>query len=223
MKCFLIISTLLITSHVLHAQWTSGSGLIYYNGGNVGIGTATPQADLHISKAGALSFLIESTTDDYLSLNLKGNGKTWHLSKRVAAEGDKLSLYYHDGTGWSAPYLTATTTGNIGIGTASPQAKLAVNGDIFSKKVKVTQTGWPDYVFHNAYRLKPLSEVEQFIKLHHHLPEIPSAAEIEKDGVDLGDNQAALLKKVEELTLYIIALNKEVESLKKEIRQLQQN
>jgi hypothetical protein len=165
--------------------------------------------------------MIENTNNDYVSMSIKSNGKIWQLSKRPSGEGDLFSLYYHNGTDWSSPYLTATPAGNIGIGTASPQAKLAVNGDIYAKKVKVTQTGWPDYVFHSSYRLKPLSEVEQYIQLHHHLPEVPSAAEIEKDGVDLGNSQATVLKKIEELTLYIINLNKEVEALKKEVRKKQ--
>ncbi|MGN6490409.1 MAG: hypothetical protein ACTHLE_00320 [Agriterribacter sp.] len=98
--------------------------------------------------------------------------------------------------------------GNVGIGTTNPQAKLAVNGDIFSTKVKVTQTGWPDYVFYPNYKLPPLKEVEKFIQQYKHLPDVPSASEVEKNGLDLGNNQALLLKKIEELTLYIIEQDK---------------
>jgi len=97
-------------------------------------------------------------------------------------------------------------------------AKLSVNGYTYSKKVKVTQTGWPDYVFHKDYFLRSLPEIENYIQQHQHLPGVPSAADVEKEGLDLGDNQVALLKKIEELTLYIISLNKEVEALKNEIR-----
>lgn len=107
------------------------------------------------------------------------------------------------------------TNGNVGIGTVTPKAKLAVYGDIFATKVKVTQTGWPDYVFGKDYHLPEISALEQYISTHQHLPEIPSATEIAKDGLDLGDMNKRLLQKVEELSLYIIQLdkkNKELES-----------
>jgi hypothetical protein len=114
-------------------------------------------------------------------------------------------------------------SGNFGIGTASPSEKLAVNGNILSKKVKVTQTGWSDYVFYPSYKLLPLKEVENYIKLHQHLPDVPSAKEVEAKGLDLGDNQATLLKKIEELTLYMIEMKKENEEMKKEIKVLQES
>jgi hypothetical protein len=100
--------------------------------------------------------------------------------------------------------------GYVGIGISTPQSKLAVNGTVTAIKVKVTQAGWPDYVFNNDYALPGLQEVEQYINRYHHLPGIVSEQEVEKNGVDLGDNQANLLKKVEELTLYAIQQNKEL-------------
>ncbi len=116
--------------------------------------------------------------------------------------------------------LIVDASGNVGIGTSTPQSKLAVNGDITAKKVRVTPTGWADYVFDPSYILRPLTELEQFIGAKHHLPEIPSAAEVEKNGIDLGDNQALLLKKIEELTLYVIDLNKKVQQQQEEIIRL---
>ncbi len=99
-------------------------------------------------------------------------------------------------------------------------SSLAVNGTLTAKRLKLSQTGWPDYVFDTSYRLLPISRLERYIKDNNHLPGIPSAGEVEEKGVDVGDNQAVLLKKVEELTLYIIEQNKEITSLKEEVEDL---
>ncbi len=115
-----------------------------------------------------------------------------------------------------------TANGNIGIGTIAPTVKLAVNGDIFSKKVKVTQSGWPDYVFDNKYQLPSLAFIEKYIKEHQHLPDVPSAKEVEEHGLNLGDNQAILLRKIEEITLYLITQNKKLDEQQKMILQQQQ-
>ncbi|HVK97554.1 MAG TPA: hypothetical protein VM368_07050 [Flavisolibacter sp.] len=133
--------------------------------------------------------------------------------------GNYFEVYQSDNITRS---FIVTATGNVGIGTSNPQTKLAVNGDISSKKVKVTQSGWPDYVFHKNYKLPSLSEVEKFIRKHNHLPGVASAKEIEDKGLDLGDSQAQLLKKIEELTLYVIDLKKQVDGQKKEIFRIEE-
>jgi hypothetical protein len=221
-----IILALAATQAALHAQYFQpGTNGIYYNDGNVGLGTASPGAPLHISKPGISNALIETTSDSYATIGFKSNGKMWELSKRPSGESDAFSLFYHNGTNWIFPqYFTVTTTGNVGIGTADPKGyKLAVNGNAIFEKVKVQPyLNWSDYVFYPNYRLRPLSEVEQYIKQYQHLPEVPSAAEVEKNGLDLGDNQATLLKKIEELTLYLIEQNKEIAKKNNEVAELKE-
>jgi hypothetical protein len=190
-------------------------------GGNVGIGTANPTAKLSLGNSIANMKLVlwEGTTGD----------QYYRTGLGIAAGQVRLSLARYDNRfsilaseDATDELLTVLGTGNVGIGTSTPQSKLAVNGEITAKKVKVTPTGWPDYVFRPTYILRPLSELEQFIKDQQHLPEIPAAAEVEKNGIDLGDNQALLLKKIEELTLYVIDLNKQVQQQQKEIIRLKQ-
>ncbi len=119
--------------------------------------------------------------------------------------------------------INVDATGNVGIGTtntADVNYKLFVETGIRTRKIKVDIDAWPDYVFKPTYKLPSLNEVEKYLQNNQHLPDVPSAAEAEKNGIDLGINQSILLKKVEELTLYMIDLNKKVEVLAKENAEL---
>ena len=116
-------------------------------------------------------------------------------------------------------------TGNMRIGNVNTPVgyKLYVEQGILTEKVKVavaSSPAWADYVFATDYKLKPLSEVEAFIIENKHLPNVPSAAELVKEGLDLGKMQATQMEKIEELTLYMIEMKKEIETLKKENQSL---
>jgi hypothetical protein len=116
-------------------------------------------------------------------------------------------------SGTSALYINDLQ--QVGIGTTAPGSfKLAVEGKIGAREINVTATNpFPDYVFENNYQLRSLPEVEKYVQQHKHLPEIPSAAQVEKDGINVGEMNALLLKKIEELTLYVIEQNKRIDSL----------
>ncbi|MBY0435310.1 MAG: hypothetical protein K2U26_14480 [Cyclobacteriaceae bacterium] len=117
--------------------------------------------------------------------------------------------------GTAASTYMVLKTGNVGIGTTNPNQKLTVNGTIYGKEVKVDlNVPGPDYVFEKDYKLASLDEIKSYIDKHKHLPEVPSAKEMEKNGVQLGEMNMLLLKKVEELTLYMIELKAENQSLK---------
>lgn len=108
--------------------------------------------------------------------------------------------------------------GNVAIGTTTPGSyKLTVEGTIGARRIKVAQGNWPDYVFAPEYKLPTLGEVEDYIKVNKHLPDVPSAKEVEKEGLDLGEMNKRLLQKMEEMTLYMIELNKQNLQLKNEI------
>lgn len=138
-------------------------------------------------------------------------------------------VFYRTGTHLSAEWdpwrklLIEDSNGNVSIGTGNAQGyKLAVAGNVIAESIIVKLQGtWPDYVFDKKYTLPPLNEVERFIKLNKHLPEIPTDQEVNEKGIDIGGMNAKLLKKVEELTLYLINQQKEIESLKAKVGTLE--
>lgn len=112
---------------------------------------------------------------------------------------------------YTTEYMTMTNDGRLGLGTATPQAKLAVNGNILANEIKIkTDISVPDYVFEPDYKIRSLTEIENYVKEHKHLPEIPSAKEIDEKGLDLAQMNLLLLKKVEELTLHLIEKEKKL-------------
>jgi hypothetical protein len=112
--------------------------------------------------------------------------------------------------------------GNVGIGVGNAQGgNLDVNGTIHSREVKVDLNNWGDYVFDQDYKLATLPEIEAYIKQNHHLPEIPAAEAIEKDGAKVGDLLKLQMKKIEELTLYLIDKDKQVNRLTQRLTTLE--
>lgn len=141
-------------------------------------------------------------------------------AQTVIEAGDSYITTYINGN----RLLTTLANGNTGIGTNNPTEKLSVNGKIRAQEIKVETANWPDYVFKPSYDLRPLAEIKAYIDANQHLPEVPSAQQIAKDGVSLGQINALLLKKVEELTLYLIEkdgqLDKQNEKLDKQQKQI---
>ncbi len=116
--------------------------------------------------------------------------------------------------------------GYVGIGTLNPKEKLSVNGKIRAKEIKVETANWPDYVFEEGYQNQSLAEIEQFVRQNKHLPGVPTAKQVEQEGVELGEMNKILLKKIEELTLLLIDQNKknqeQDELIKKMMAELKQ-
>lgn len=211
--------------------------------GNVGIGTNAPKHRLSLysntdfnynspnsNTAGILlgggSIGINNYTSPLLfrmaSVNYGGGSAISGV--QCAADNDQLGLAFFthpSGTG-SEPLVEQVRinyNGNVGIGTKDPKAKLSVNGTIISTEIKVLAniSQYPDFVFSKSYNLRSLNEVEQFIEQNNHLPDIPKADEV-KEGIALGMMNTKLLQKIEELTLYTIEQQKEIEDLKEIIK-----
>ena len=121
-----------------------------------------------------------------------------------------------------AAFPKTVSIGNIGT-TGIGSLTLAVGGKIGAQGIYIRTAGaaWPDYVFQPAYALRSLAEVEQFVRANCHLPEVPSAATVQAEGLDVGAMEAVLLKKVEELTLYLIELRKQNEALQARVQKLE--
>jgi hypothetical protein len=134
--------------------------------------------------------------------------------------GADLALSTTSGGGLNEA-MRITFEGNVGIGTTNPQHLLSVAGIIGAQEIVVV-SGGADYVFDPKYRVAPLSEVAAYIEENHHLPGIPSAKDVAERGVSLGDMQAKMLAKIEELTLHMIDSEERSKRLERENLELQQ-
>lgn len=227
----------------------NGVPIMFADGsGNVGIGTNTPSTGLQLGNLGnniaAKQISIPGNYNfEVLKLGQIGNGNAAleivnhagvdvSYGVKIKADidhgGPGLQLQYaptandYNSLQYQTGLFLSAANGDIGIGTLTPQEKLSVNGKIRAKEIKVEVTGWPDYVFKADYKLNTLPELEAYIKANGHLPEVPAAAEIEKEGVALGEMNKILLKKIEELTLHLIEKDKKIEETNKKLDKVMQ-
>ncbi len=203
------------------------------NTGGVVVGTSTSNGSLLV-KGNASIFTIEGTDHSYMQFypqTYAGGRKAYLGFPNAGATTMMLTNEFTNGAirlrNNNIDAININSLGQVGINTLTVPAdyKLAVAGNIIAEKVKVKKqsSGWPDYVFNEEYKLLSLKEVEQFTRENKHLPEIPSAKEIEKEWQDIGEMNRLLLKKVEELTLYVIELKKDNERQDQEIKQLKKH
>ena len=170
-----------------------GGGLTIAQNGNVGIGINIPLAKLDVNGSFKAS-----------SANISGAFSAQNASISSTLTANTISA--------SNANISGSLTANL---LSVPNAKIA--GLLCAQEVRVSYSGspcWPDFVFEKDYKLMPLNEVEQYIAINQHLPNIPSVTDVETNGIDLGEMNAKLLQKIEELTLYVIELQKQVNELK---------
>jgi hypothetical protein len=212
-------------------------------GTSAGIGTFSPTNMRIFANGNSNIFIAEATGNvgigdvgdnliykldvgDRMRIRSGANGSTAGVWLNNAANSTPIAFmgiaddvttgFYSPVYGWGL--IMNTNTGNVGIGTLNPTYKLSVNGDIRTKEV-VVESNWADYVFDEKYKLNSLDEVEKFILQNKHLPNIPSAKEVEEKGLHVGDVQKRMMEKIEELTLYMIEANKKIERLEQMIKE----
>ena len=184
-----------------------------YFAGNVGIGTTLPQGKVEITN---------NSYTDASQLIVSGAEATRYygvMGITVPSGHTVLSLGVRSNNTNYFETLNLVND-NVGIGTKNPDQKLSVNGTIHSKSVLIDLNGWSDYVFKKDYQLRPLSEVKEYIDQNQHLPEIPSEQEMIKKGLDVGEMNKLLMKKVEELTLYLIEKDRQLKDQEKINREI---
>jgi hypothetical protein len=199
----------------MNGKWLSGDGgnegVFVKNDGNVGIGTMNPVSQLDISKnisnGGKVGMRI--INDGYFPWFIGINHDDYSLDNSfIIADYNQMN---------SDPFLVIKNNGKIGIGTddIDQDYLVNINGKILAEELKIIlNVPSSDHVFNKDYDLIPIQDLEKYITGHKHLPEIPSAAEFKANGYEVGKMDDLLLRKVEELTLYIIAQQKEIEMLK---------
>ncbi|MNE41349.1 hypothetical protein D3C87_511350 [compost metagenome] len=238
----LILISLFCTAHAQTNTFPSsgdaGIGVLnpssYFHGGNNRVmeiynsnNTLHSQSHIVLS-SGALMRESSVGSISWVSRNSSGFKGLAYVSALQATDATTNALgnlVFATSNGAYFNKITMDPNGNLGIGIETPGEKLSVNGNIRAREIKVETNNWPDYVFKSDYKMPLLSETEQFIKTHGHLPDVPKAEEVETNGVPLGEMNKILLKKIEELTLHVIELDKSnrkqqdlIETLQKKIK-----
>ncbi len=228
---------------ITNTQWNNVNYPdIFFTAGNVSIGNNTSIAKLNVIGDqmiyGALPLLFfrpqSGATTSQIRFQLTDGSNEFGITHF----GSRLTLGRVVGT-TVANDLIVASDGNIGIGTTAPNAKLhvntnmmigpgtptsgyalSVNGKVISEEVRVEADVWPDYVFESEYPLIPLGQLEHYINTNKHLPNIPAANQVQKEGIALGDMNRRLLEKIEELTLYLIQQEKKLNALQQKVNEL---
>lgn len=199
--------------------------------GQVGIGTNTPESMLEAVQSGTMTMAGKwdpvnanlKLGDENIQMLVDGNEVTTNQALIFGTAYTNDFMFKNVDVDGNEELMRIKANGNVGIGTSNPLAKLAVQGNIYATEVKImADIEHPDYVFEDDYDLRSIGELKTFIQENKHLPNVPSAEEVkENEGVNVGEMQAKLLEKIEELTLYLIQQNEQIEAQQNRISELE--
>lgn len=207
---------------------------VLFNDGRLGIGTTDPfhklDVDGNIRAKGnnaRIFFGPSNGTTGNIHLIGRAQQNGYHANGSTAGDfvisaqgGENIHFGTHSGVNvHPVSRMVVSSDGRVGIGTTSPTQLLSVNGTIQAKEV-IVETGWSDFVFESSYKLKSLEDVEAHIEEFGHLPDVPSAATVESEGLSVGEAQKIMMQKIEELTLYVIEQDKKIAAQQEEIEKL---
>ncbi|MDQ3099983.1 MAG: SprB repeat-containing protein [Bacteroidota bacterium] len=210
----------LITNNQTRLKFPNNGGIRLFEKTSIGVNLNTSHGMLTIKEGNG----------DWLTLLNSANGK-WHVYNPV--EEDRIMIHYADVDNISPGHTVLTlwnngkvSIGDVNVNTSLNDYGLYVHKGILTERVKVaiaTEGEWSDHVFDSNYKLLPLSEVEAFIRENNHLPGVPSAECMVEEGLDVATTDALLLQKVEELSLYLILLEKRLFELEEEKSKLKRS
>lgn len=191
--------------------------------GKVGIGTTSPSSTLHVYKSLYPEIMLADNNGNFVIDLAQNNGEyaTWAKPGDVVFKkhgiSHNINFFMNNNNNDGNSYIKFGDAYNGAVLSVFNNAKVAVNGKLTAKEIEVKPNVWADDVFNHDYKLMSLSELEKFIQVNHHLPLVPNEVEIKEKGLNVGEMNAILLRKIEELTKYVIEQEKEMQGFKREL------
>jgi len=219
-KFIFLVFLFCFLSAVVNAQWSSDTYGIKYTAGHVGIGTESSIDRTLLVYNQTLPYFGVKNSLGSFDVGIAYNAGDFTFGTRPGDASIKLHgsnhglfLNMNDDNNDGLSYIKFTDSYKV-IMAIYNNAIVKIDGKLFAKEIEVKTDVWADFVFKPDYKLMPLNELESFIKENNHLPNIPTEAQVKTDGINVAEMNAKLLQKIEELTLYVIEQQKQIDRLK---------